>query len=205
MNFDTLETVCITTSRERAQKTVAHFAERGVVGVKFFYGIDAGQLGVATKLPYERDAPGSGYLMGPRPTGCWLSHRALWAALLAFGAPSAEAFFILEDDAKFPENWRPRLDQALTTDFDLLWVGSCCAGGKSRTQIAGEVWDVRYPLCTHGYVVRRAALETLCATQDEARCYAPIDISLALHTMPKLKTYTIMPRLLEQFNTDLPL
>ena len=204
MNYADLRVVCITTSAIRLAKAQVHFVAAGVGDVSFYGGIDAGQLGVATRLPYERDAPGSGYLMGPRPTGCWLSHRALWAALIMLG--TAEGYLVIEDDAKFTGGWRTRMDRALVDagDFDLLWVGSCCTGDKPRTHVAGEVWDLRYPLCTHGYVVRHRALERLCTTQDQARCYAPIDISLALHTMPSLKTYTVLPRLLDQFDTHIP-
>jgi GR25 family glycosyltransferase involved in LPS biosynthesis len=181
--------------------TRQHFAERGV-DAQFFYGIHAPKIGVTTTLPYEVDGgPGCGYLMGPKPTGCWLSHRALWAALLLL---PDQLFFVVEDDAKFPENWQERVDQSVKDagQFDMLFVGSCCTQGKSKTHINGEVYEVKWPSCTHGYIVRRTALETLIATQDEARCYAPIDIALGFHSFHRMsRVYTVLPRVLEQFDT----
>lgn len=183
--------------------TKAHHAERGVQA-DFFFGLHADKLGLRTIHPYELDVPGSGWNMGPAPTGCWISHRALWAALLLL---PDEEFFVIEDDAKFPENWKERFDAALRDapdDWDMIWMGSCCTGGKTDIHIKGDIHQVLYPLCTHGYVVRRRALPVLIDTQDEARCYAPIDISLSIHSMPRLHVYTVMPRILEQFETNLP-
>jgi GR25 family glycosyltransferase involved in LPS biosynthesis len=189
-----------------------HFAERGV-DASFFYGLHAEKLGLRTIHPYEVDAPGSGWNMGPGPTGCWLSHRALWAALLLLPSdpPSThtpnDIFFVLEDDARFAPDWRQRLDAALIVapaDWDLIWVGSCCTQDKPKTHVAGDLYEVKWPLCTHGYLVRRKALPVLIETQDEARCYAPIDISLTFHSMPKLRTFTILPRLLDQFDIHIP-
>jgi GR25 family glycosyltransferase involved in LPS biosynthesis len=185
-------------------RTRAHFAERGV-GAQFFYGVHADKLGVDTTLPYEVDGgAGCGYKMGPARVGCWLSHRTLWAALLLL---PDDLFLVVEDDAKFPEDWRPRLERAVADagHFDMLFVGSCCTQGKPTKRIAGDIYEVKWPSCTHGYVVRRGALETLITTQDEARCYAPIDISLGFHSFSRMsRVYTLLPRLLEQFDTFIP-
>lgn len=185
-------------------RTRRHFAERGV-DAQFFYGIHAPKLGIETSLPYEVDGgPGCGFNMGPKPVGCWLSHRALWAALLLL---PDQLFFVVEDDAKFPEDWQPRVEKAVADagHFDMLFVGSCCTAGKPRAHVAGDVYEVKWPACTHGYVVRRTALETLIATQDEARCYAPVDISLGFHSFHRMsRVYTVLPRILEQFDTYIP-
>lgn len=186
------------------ERTREHFKERGV-DAEMFFGLHATKIGVDTTLPYEVDGgPGCGFRMGPKPTGCWLSHRALWAALLLL---PDQLFFVVEDDAKFPENWRERVERAVEDagHFDMLFVGSCCTQGKHRKHIAGDVYEVRWPACTHGYIVRRTALETLITTQDEARCYAPIDISLGFHSFPRMsRVYTVLPRVLEQFDTYIP-
>lgn len=183
-------------------ETKTHFQERDVEP-SYFYGLRAGELGLQTIHPYELDNPGSGFNMGPHQTGCWLSHRTLWSGLLLL---QDDAFFIIEDDAVFPPDWRERLERnmrALPEDWDIFYVGSCCAGDKPKTHVEDEVYEVKYPFCTHGYMVRRKALMTMIEKLDEARCYAPIDIALVLHVLPHLKTYTLLPRLLEQFNTSL--
>jgi glycosyl transferase family 25 len=184
-------------------RTHEHLAERGV-DARFFYGIHGSRLGLRTTLPYERDHPGTGFIIGPSVVGCWLSHRALWSALML---SDDDATIVIEDDAVFPEDWRARLEQALSDvpeDWDMLYIGSCCADDKPRTHVRGVIHEVRFPLCTHGYVVRRKALETLIRTTDEARCYAPIDVSLFDHSLPHLRCYTMLPRLLEQHGTVLP-
>ena len=215
---ETMRTICITVNDDNyirmgglygdnasnstsMSRTCQHHSERGVIA-QFFYGIHAPKLGVETTLPYEVDSPGSGFKIGPKPTGCWLSHRALWAACLLL---PDDLFFIIEDDAKFPEDWSARVNQAVldATDFDVLYIGSCCTGDKPTRHVAGNVYEVQWPFCTHGYIVRRSALHTLIETQDEARCYAPIDVSLALHSLPKLKTRVVKPRILDQFDTEI--
>jgi GR25 family glycosyltransferase involved in LPS biosynthesis len=179
----------------------AHFAERGV-DAQFFCGIHAPKLGLATTLPYEIDNPGSGFNIGTENVGCWLSHRALWAACLLL---PDEMFFIIEDDALFPEDWRERVDRAVLDagNFDILYIGSCCTEGKPAKHIAGNVFEIQWPFCTHGYIVRRSALPVLIETQDAARLYAPIDLSLAFHSLPKLKTRVVKPRILNQVNTEI--
>jgi len=190
-------------SPSRLARARRHFAERGV-DAQFFFGIHATQLGIENTLTYEIDNPGTNFKIGAKPTGCWLSHRALWAACLLL---PDELFFIVEDDALFPEDWKERVCVAVRDagDFDLLYVGSCCTEKKPTKHVAGSVFEVRWPFCTHGYIVRRSALMTMIETQDAARLYAPIDISLAFHTMSRLKTRVVKPRILDQFDSQLPL
>lgn len=204
-----MRTICVTVNvdgaytRSMASESIPlsqvqqHFVERGVEA-QFFHGIDAGKLGIVTTRPYEVDKD---WCMSAKAVGCWLSHRALWAACLLL---PDDVFLIIEDDAKFPEDWRARIDQAVRDagDFDLLYVGSCCTGDKPTTHIAGDVYEIQWPYCTHGYIVRRRALEALIATQDKAGCYAPIDISLTYHSLPLLKTFVVKPRILDQFYMD---
>jgi len=206
--------VCITTKRSgpRYDRIVHHLAEADVGAVQFFEAMHCEKLGIATIRTYDVDHPGSQWKMGPGPTGCWIAHRTLWAAL-AMMPLEHEAFMVLEDDAKFAPDWRERFNAAaakLPDDWDALYIGSCCTGGKPVHHHGGGLCEVRYPLCTHGYVVRRRALATMIETTDAAvgpleqrGCYAPIDISLAFHTWPKLRVYTVLPRLVDQWDTDI--
>jgi hypothetical protein len=192
-----MATVCISVDPRAAERAGRHFAERGVTPVQFFAGLHAERLGLAATKPYQVDNPGTDYKISKRVLGCWLSHRALWAALQLL---NDEHFLVLEDDARFPEGWRARFDRALADagDFDVLYVGSCCCGGKPRTRVAGEVYELRWPMCTHAYVVRRHALAKLIETTDEVGAYAPIDLSLMFHSLPKLRTLTVLPRIVDQ-------
>lgn len=195
---------CITLPEypERKEKAKQHFIERGVAA-RFFDGIHAGKFGLETILPYEVDVPGSNYNMGWPRVGCWLSHFMLMSALNMMWD---DISIVVEDDIEWPVNWHTLLTTAIADagDFDLLWFGSCCCEGKPKTLIAGNVYEVQWPLCTHGYAVRKRAIPVILETQRNARVYAPYDISLALHTFPKLKTYTVLPRIAGQFDTLIP-
>lgn len=183
---------------ERTAEAKAHFAEIGLPDVTFFDGIHAERFGLKTVFPYERDNPGTGFNMGFKCVGIWLSHYMLWKALQM---QPDEHFLILESDAKFLPGWEKRLAAALLdvpVDYDMLYVGSCCCTGLPTTQIKGEVFRVEWPVCLHAYIVARKAIQTILSSQR--RCYAPIDISLALHTHPKLKVFTVLPRIVDQFN-----
>jgi len=195
-----VDTYCITLPEypTRMEAVRSYFLSNGLQ-VKFFYGIHAERFGLYTGWRYDVDHPGTGYHIGGKNVGCWLSHYMLWSALtLAEG----DHFMVLEDDAEFCPNWRTRMDQALADvppDFDMLYVGSCNCGDKPKTQVKGEVWDVRYPFCTHAYIVARKALPVLIATQRKV--YAPIDCSMTFHSHPLLKVYTVLPRIFNQKNT----
>jgi GR25 family glycosyltransferase involved in LPS biosynthesis len=211
-----MRTICITVDdpsygrvhpvehQVRPDETREHFKSRGV-DAQFFRGIHAPRLGIDTTLPY--DLNGVREEMGPASTGTWLSHRALWAACMIMPhdtrgsfQPDSDLFLLLEDDAMFPEDWACRTHRALQDagDFDVLLIGSCCTSGKPSKHVAGEVYDVDGPLCAHAYIVRRRALAVLIEACDEARCYGPIDITLALHAYPKLRVLTVLPRIVDQ-------
>jgi len=194
----------VTLGGEREARARAHFEAVGLHGVDFFRGFNADHLGLLTHRVYAPGGVGSGVIMRPSRVGCWLAHRALWGALLLDTTTSE--WLVLEEDACFPGDWRERFDQAHAdaADFDILYVGSCCTADKSGTLVRGKVWDVRYPMATHGYVVRRSALPVLIETQDAATCHAPIDISMILYSLPHLKAYTVIPRIIDQTDTELP-
>jgi len=183
---------------ERTERMRLHLRERGV-DFSFFNGIHAEKAGLRTVHPYDVDNPGSGYVMQAKSVGNVLSHYMLWAALSLL---HDDYYLILEDDAEFPTDWHARMVKVLQDvpkDFDLLYVGSCCCEGKPKTLIAGEVWDLKYPACTHAYIVAKKALSMLLQTQRKV--YAPVDLSMGFHSLPLLKCYTVLPRIVSQFDT----
>jgi len=185
---------------ERTEKARKHFQERGV-SAEFFKAIHGPTAGLSTIHPFEVDNPGSGFRMGFVPTGIFLAHYMLWSAIMLL---DNEHFLILEDDAQFPLGWGNRVGQALSDaplDFDMLYIGSCCCAGRPQTQIKGEVWEVKYPQCTHAYIVAKKALPVLLSTNR--KIYAPVDIALNLHSHPLLKVYTVLPAIVMQEETVL--
>lgn len=185
---------------EKERFIMEHFKQVGI-DAETFNGISSAASGLRTIYPYEIDAPGSGWNIGAKPVATWLSFYMLWSA---WNLLTDEYFFQLEWDCHFHDNWRTRAESALRDvppDFDMLLLGSCCTNGCPQTHIKGEVWDVRYPQCGHATIIAKKALPVMLATQRKV--YAPLDISLCIHTMPKLKVYTVLPRIADQFNTDL--
>ena len=214
--------VCITLGGARQEKAIAHFAAHGLNGVRYFRALHAEKVGLSTLQTYEVDHPGTGWKMGPGPTGCWLAHRFVWAAIGTWPDAESEPVLILEDDAKLSDGFVGQCEQALRDvpdDWDGLYVGSCCTGGKPARHVKGSVYEVRYPLCTHAYMIRRKAIPALIESTDGAKrsnapgakqavssgCYAPIDISLAFHSWPRLRCYTVLPRIVGQWDTEIPI
>ncbi len=192
-------TVCISV-RDRP-RSADHFAERGV-HPRVFRGIDAARLGLQAPPGFTDDR--AGFSAAAR-VGCWLSHRAVWAACLL---TEEQEFFVLEDDARFVADWRERLDAAmahLPADWDVLYVGSCCAADKRPRRVAGELYEFagepgaeRYPMCQHAKILRRGALRTLIETTDAVGIRRPLDVTLLTEALPKLRVFGVLPRLADQ-------
>lgn len=209
-------TITLPETPGRTAKAKKHFRARGVDS-QFFNGINAVGFGLKTAFPYEMDDPEGGFNMGFKPTGIWLSHYMLWAALSILpDTPENSHFMICEIDAQFVEDWNTRLEEAITDtppDYDILYVGSCCCTRQPKKRIKNDIWEVRWPVCLQCYIVAKKALPVLIATQRKV--YAPIDISLTLHSYGRepgfhgvnerpLKVYTVIPRIVDQSETPLP-
>lgn len=198
--------LCLPEYPEQIEAAKAHFKEVGLENVEFFWGINAqiaGLEGLATVHPYEVDAPGSGYRMGAKPTGCWLSHWALWSHIIRL--QNETHIMIVEADAKFLPGWKEVLERALKdvpSNFDFLHPGHCCLEGHEKKHVSGDVWETKKAQCTHCYIVRRDALPFVLKTMR--KIWAPIDLQMQFELFPHLNCYAIIPRLVEQFNTVIP-
>ena len=197
------------------EKCERHFDERGIGPRTYFHAVHGERQGLTTTQPYNLDHPGSGWIMGPRPLGCWLAHRMLWAALQMRGDAPDAGYTVLEQDALFPADWQGYHDgvlRDLPADWDVVYLGSCCCEHRKKGLVKGNVYEVHYPLCTHAMLLRARALPVLIDTQDNCQSpmgdakgfYAPIDISLTLHSLPKLRVYTVLPRMVHQHDTVIP-
>ena len=197
-----MRTFCITLPEYSRHELLArrHF-EAMKLNVDFIWGISGEHFGLYTNHTYEVDNPGSGHTKSPAEIGCFLSHYMVWS--ICKQLPD-DYFLILEDDVRFACNAKARIAKALTTcpsDWDILYIGSCNCSGKVTTKVTDELYVVSEPHCTHAYMVRKKALSVLLSTQRDV--YAPIDISMAFHALPLLKTYVLLPRAAEQLNHPL--
>ena len=220
-----LPIICLATPVEDPQRYAAartHFADRRLEGVRYLHGLHKSTSGLDTTHLYMVDRPepdAEPYRMGPHPTNIWLGHYFAWQALKL---SNDNYWLILECDAQFPEDWRERLEQALCDvpkDFDLLYLGSCCTQGRPRTHIAGDVYELEgvAPQCNHGYILAAKAVPVFETTLR--RVWAPIDIQQVTetfrhgHPLPRcvpaeaparrLAVYTVLPRIVGQFDTEI--
>lgn len=181
----------------------------GLNGVTFISGINGQVSGLKTIHPYTVDDPSGNFFTGHHEAGIFLSHYMLWMHV----GLTHEHAIVMEDDCQLRPDWAPRLRQALLDvpqDVDWLFLGSCGTRKPSNRRILGEIWDVRYPACNHMYLVSRRGAKILCATQRKV--WGPVDITVYLKdprggsqtAFDKMKVYTVLPRIADQFNTEIP-
>lgn len=150
------------------------------------------------------------WYIGDANVGGCLSHYMLYNIMSAM---PAEHFLVLEDDCRFEEGWKEKLEQALKDapeDFDFLFVGSACAEDKDPVRVKGDVYHFPYredrpdwfPQTGFCYIVAKKALPTLIATQRTA-CIN-VDVQLIYEAFKYLNIYAILPRLSNQGQTHLP-
>ncbi len=185
---------------ERLVRCQKHFSESGV-HAEPFYGLDYQITGLFTDHKYEVDNPG--YTMGKKQVNLHLSHFMLWKTMLY---QPEDAFWVLEDDARWDADWKQRFDTAyaaLPDDWDFVFLGHCCAYDKPQWKHAKNLYVVNFPMCTHAYMIRKKAIPIM--LENCEKVWSPVDIALVLNVLPKLKHFTILPRLCDQYDTALPL
>ena len=198
-----MKSLCITLGEqpERTARAKKHFEEVGL-SVHFVTAINGHRTGLKSTHPYEHDHAGSGYCIGPATIGIYLSHFVAWSMASML---EQEYTLILEDDAALLGDFRTRMNQALLDapeDWDMIFLGSCCTGGHEKRLIAGAVYEMKWPQCLHAYIVHQRAIPTLLKNCQDV--YGPIDCVLRLNGFFGLKVYTVIPRIAEQMNTELP-
>lgn len=203
MNIPTI--VLTSSGSDRSAIFHKHLSQAGIEHYSVFSGINGAKSGLKASIPYEIDKPGSGYLIPAKHVGCTLSHLMLWKALhfAEQWSDHYDYYMIVEDDVIFRDSWRERVEYALKTvpkDWDLIYPGSCCSNGRRGKEVGDGLFE-GVPLCTHCYIVRNKALKTLIDTNEEI--WAPIDLQIIFKSAPLLKSYTIFPRVADQYGTEL--
>jgi hypothetical protein len=190
---------------DRIARAKLHFDAAGLPEVEFFEGLYAQEAGLLTSHLYEVDNPGTNFRMGPKPVGIWLGHWALWSHLVHAYAPD-ERVMILEDDALFQPDWKEKFEDALEhdvpADYDILYPGHCCCVSAANIHISGTVFKTTGAQCNHCYVIRVGMLPL--ALRTLRKVWAPIDIQMTFELLAKIKAYAIIPRIVDQFDTEFP-
>lgn len=214
---------------QRFKDGLAHFKEQGFTPY-CFPGIHSVKFGIQGTRKYMRDAwtrirakytgqklpevmpveLKEQFKIGDGFYGAYLSHYMMYNIMMAL---PFEYFMVLEDDCRFLEGWKEKLQQALKdvpSDFDFLFVGSSDAENKEPIRVGeSDVYHFPnregkpdyFPQTGHAYIVSKRALPIMIATQRDTA--DPIDISLIYETFPLLNVYVVLPRLAIQENTKL--
>lgn len=194
-----IQIITLPRCHDKYQETQAHLVREGIYAQPF-YGFDYQITGLETSWTYELDHPGSGYHIGPKMVSMHLSHYLLWKVLSYL---PHDVTVILEDDVRFLRGWREHFDEGVThlpDDWDLLYIGSCCAEERRDIQpVWGRLCKINHALCTHAYVVRKKALSVL--LEHGQKVWTNIDLSIALCCMPHLQCFAFLPRLANQLDT----
>lgn len=190
-----------------------YFAQSGVEDIHWLNGCHAVKWGIKGTKPFLLDGrPEENFYIGDGNVGNFISQYIAYCVMQAM---DHSHFMYLEGDCEFHPGWREKLAVALEdipSDFDVLYVGSCCCDGKRPTLVNARSnlykFDGKggryhnYPLCTHCYIIAKKAVPVMIETQRDAS--NPTDISIAHFALPRLQVYAILPRLASQFNTVIP-
>lgn len=188
---------------ERLENCRNHLNQNGIDNCIEVAGIHAETFGIQATRSFKRDNNESNFLPEPKRIGCYLSRYMTYVVMQSH--TEVEHWFNIEDDVKFLDGWQNSLQQAMQDvpeDFDILFAGSCCIKDRETSHIKGNVYQVKYPLCGHAMIIAKKCLPLLISSCRDACC--PMDIFLFDFVFDKLKVYTILPRVAEQFNTELP-
>lgn len=190
---------------EQYRKAKTYFEENGL-NVYWVEGIHSHKWGITSKHIYLLDGrPEQQFYISDAKVGGFLSWYLLYHICRAMNRPH---YLFLETDCRFVDGWKEKLEielQNVPSDFDFLFVGSCCAMDKEPIHVKGNVYEFPYrgeakwqfyPMCGHAYIIAHKAMQTLIDTQRDVA--NPVDVSLIRYAFPKLKIFAILPRLADQ-------
>ncbi len=194
---------------KRFDDTTAHLDELGIKWERF----DGMDNQVCRLNPVETfDLDRAGERIGSKHIAATLTHILLWQTMKY---QDDDSFIALEFDVRFVDGWREQFDvamQFLPDDWDLVYLGSCCCKGRETStvetklqdgwSVSSNLYEVKYPLCGHAIMYRKKCLETLLTIHQKINM--PLDIAMFHMSLPQLKVYTILPRIVEQHATFLP-
>lgn len=181
------------------EATKKHLEEQGVA-FEPFYGLDNK---ICKLLPVDTfDVDRKGDKICEVHVVAHLTHYLMWKVLSYL---PEDAFWVLEYDALMEPGWREQYESAMAVlpdDWDVVFLGSCCTAGRPTTHIGNNLYEVKWPLCGHAIMFRKKALPVMLDVHQKV--WAPLDIALYQDSLPKLRVYTILPRIISQRDTLIP-
>ena len=206
MNFPRTFVLTVRRQIKRFDDTVKHLDEQGIKWERFD-GVDNQICRLQSKDTFDFDRAGE--RLESKHVAATLTHYLLWKVMQY---QPDDSFVALEFDVRFVEGWQQAYHSAmalLPEDWDLVYLGSCCCKDRETTPITNffinkstNLFSVKYPLCGHAIMYRKKSLETLLDVHQKINM--PLDIAMYHMSLPKLKVYTILPRIVDQHATFLP-
>lgn len=195
------KTFVITVDRPIAcfDETVRHLTEEGIEWERFD-GLDNQKCRLAPVETFDLDRVGE--RIAAKHIAACLTHWACWKVCSHL---PGDVFWLLEYDVRMVDGWREKYARAMSvmpSDWDVIFLGSCCCDGRETKHIGENVYEVKYPLCGHAWAVRKKALPVL--LREHQRIYAPLDIALVFGALPKLRVFTILDPIVVQAGQQLP-
>ena len=186
-------------AQEKYEQERKHLEENGIPSEPF-YGLDVERTKLLPVDTFDVDRVGD--KICSRHIVAQLTHYLAWKVLSYL---PGDAFWLLEYDAYFKPDWKAQYEQAMAVlpdDWDIVFLGSCCCRGRESRHIGNNLYEVKYPLCGHAVMYRKKSLAVMLDVHQ--KIWAPLDIALMYDSLPKLRVYTILPRLASQRNTVIP-
>lgn len=165
-----------------------------------FIGLDQKLFQVVPVMTFDVNVKGE--KAGIKHVCSQMTHYLMWKVLSYL---DGDSFLVLEDDAIFVEDWKQKYLDAISVlpeDWDVLFIGSCCTIGRDTKHIGKNLFEVKYPMCAHAIMYRKKALPIL--LECHQKVWAPLDIAMFFESLPRLKVYTILPRIVTQRDTVIP-
>lgn len=184
----------------RFDETAQHLNDLGIPWERF-NGFDNQLTRLNPVDTFDLDRVGE--RIGPKHIAATLSHMAIWHVMLY---QPDDHFIVFEYDVRVQPNFREEYDRVmanLPSDWQVCFLGSCCTQGRRQTQISDNIWEVESPLCGHAIMYRRSALPIL--IREHQKIHQPLDIAMTTQSLPLLKSYVVLPRIVEQHGTPLPI
>jgi GR25 family glycosyltransferase involved in LPS biosynthesis len=175
-----------------------HLKDRGIPAEPFLC-IDRKLCQLNPILTFDVNKPGE-QICSSQVIAC-LSHYLIWKVMSYL---PDDSFWVLEDDCQFDFDWRHQYSEAMSVlpdDWDLVFIGSCCCEGRPTIPVGKNLYEVQWPMCGHGIMYRKKSLPVLLEVHQ--KIWAPLDIAMFMESLPKLRVYTILPRIVNQRDTTL--
>jgi GR25 family glycosyltransferase involved in LPS biosynthesis len=181
---------------KRFDDTCNHLNELGIKW-EVFFGMDNQRCRLQPLDTFDLDRAGD--KIGTKHVAATLTQYMLWKTMMF---QKDDSFVALEFDVRFVPDWREQYEKAMSVmpdDWQVIFLGSCCCKGRDTKHIGENVYEVHWPLCGHALQIRQSALPTL--LDEHQSISMPLDVAMFTNSLPKLRTYTLMPPICVQADT----